>query len=213
MDGGPEAGVQADRAMPAASVIKLPLMVVLEEAWQTGSLKRAEEDVTRMRKMITVSDNPAANTIIGRLGVARVNAWLEQNGYRGTRLQRRVTLQRADPDNVVTASEMTRMLLQIARGEMVSPSASLEMRKVVLAQTRRSRIPAGLPSRAVSGNKTGTLRGIVNDVAFVEAPGGPRYALAVLVSDAGPEAKTSRAIAGLSRKVYAHLTASAGKRP
>jgi beta-lactamase class A len=82
------------------------------------------------------------------------------------------------------------------------------MRTLLLAQTRRTRIPAGLPEGAVCGNKTGTLRGIVNDVAFVEAPGGLRYALAVLISKGGADDPTSRSIAKLSKRVYDLITAA-----
>jgi beta-lactamase class A len=97
------------------------------------------------------------------------------------------------------------MLMEIVRGELVSPAASDEMRRTLLGQTRRTRIPAGVPKEAQVGNKTGTLRGILNDVALVEPPEGARYAVAVLVNHAGPDASTSAAIARFSRRVYGRL--------
>jgi beta-lactamase class A len=208
LDGGGEAGRRATEPQPAASVIKLPLMVVLEDAWLTGGLKRVARDEAALRKAITLSDNPSADRIIDQLGTARINTWLEAHGYTQTRLRHKMAGPRPDGVNTVSAAEMTRMALEIAREECVSPEASSEMRTLLLAQTRRTRIPAGLPEGAVSGNKTGTLRGIVNDVAFVETPGGLRYAMAVLITNAGEDAATSKAIAGLSRKVYDLLTAS-----
>lgn len=211
LDGGGEAGIGADEPMPAASVIKLPLMVVLMDAWRTGQLKRTPADEARVRAAITRSDNEAADGLIDRVGRSQVNAWLEEHGYAGTQLRHKMLGPRPDGPNVVTAAEMTRMLLRIARGELVSPEASREMRALLLAQERRTRIPAGLPPEAVVGNKTGTLRGIVNDVGFVEVPGGRRYALAVLVSEAGSDAATSRAIARLSSKTYEFLAENSAR--
>lgn len=206
-DGG-AAGVLAQEPMPAASLIKVPIMVVLEDAWKQGRLKRLPRDEESVRKAITVSDNPSADWLISRLGKTRVNAWLQEHGYEHTQLKHRLAGPRLDGPNVVSAEDMTRMLLEIAEGKLISPEASTEMRGLLLAQTRRTRLPAELPPDVPVGNKTGTLRGIVNDAAFIEPPGGPRYALAVLVSHAGSDAATSRALARLSRKVYEEITST-----
>ena len=206
---GVQAGVRADEPMPAASVIKLPLMAVVYDAWESGTLERTRAGERRVRPMITRSDNPAADALIERLGVEQINAWLRERGYGETQVRHRMLPLRAitdaDRTNAVSARDVTRMLMEIVRGELVSPAASDEMRRILLAQTRRTRIPAGVPDGATVGNKTGTLRGIVNDVAFVEPPDGPRYAIAVLVNDAGPDASTSEGIARLSRLVYERL--------
>lgn len=206
-EGGGSAGVDAKEAKPAASLIKLPIMVVLEDAWKRGILKRIGRDEESVRKAITVSDNPSADWLISRLGTSQINEWLLEHGYTRTRLKHLLEGPRPNGPNTVSAEEMTRMLLEIAEGKLISPEASAEMRGLLLAQTRRTRIPAGLPEGTVVGNKTGTLRGIVNDAAFIEPPGGPRYALAVLVTQAGSDTATSRALARLSRKVYETVTA------
>jgi len=208
IDGGGWAGVHSDEAMPAASLIKVPIMVVLHDAWKSGTLVRTPRDEESLRQSITVSDNPSADWLIDRLGTSQINAWLEDHGYRQSRLRHKLLGPRPDGPNVVTAEDLTKMLLELANGSLISPKASSEMRALLLAQTRRTRIPAGLPGTATAGNKTGTLRGIVNDAAFVEAPDGRRYAIAVLVSGAGNDEATSRAIARLSTEVY-ELIASA----
>jgi beta-lactamase class A len=209
LEGGGEVGVAQDEPLPAASVIKLPLMVVVYQSWKSGLLRRTGVDEQRVRAMITRSDNPAADTLIDRVGMSQVNTWLEEHGYTGTRLRHKMTGPRPEGSNTVTAAEMTRMLLQIERGELVDGNAGSEMRRLLLAQTRRTRIPAGIPEEAQVGNKTGTLNGIVNDVAFVEPPEGPRYAIAVLISGAAPDATASASIANLSRKVYWYITGEA----
>jgi len=210
---GRSAGVAETEPMPAASVIKLPLMAAVQHAWRGGRLKRTALDEERVRKMVTVSDNPSADALIDRVGMDPVNSWLEEQGYLGTQLRHKLLGARPNGPNVVTAADMTRMLMEIVEGRLVNAEASAEMRRVLLASERRDRIPAGLPPEAVVGNKTGTLNGIVNDVALVEAPSGVKYTLAALVSGARGERATKRAIARLSSRVYDHLTAGLAPQP
>lgn len=202
---GEQAGFNADTPMPAASVIKLPLMVVLEHAWRSGTLERTGVDETRMRKMITQSDNPAANALMERVGLSQVNTWLQEHGYQGTRLKHAMFAPQPEGPNTVTAAEMTRLLLEIAQGTLIDAAASAEMRRILTASERRTRIPAGLPEGVTSGNKTGSLNGIVNDVAFVELADGRTYSLAVLIDRAGADEPTSRAVARFSQRLYERI--------
>lgn len=100
-----------DRVFPAASTIKVPLLVMALEAAQAGQLDlsarvtlRAQdrvpgsgvlhelgaglaltwEDVLTL--MVIVSDNTATNLLIERLGLERVARWLEARGLGSTRL-------------------------------------------------------------------------------------------------------------------------------
>lgn len=205
LENGIEAGLHADEPVAAASVIKLPVMGVLYDAWEKGELERNPRDERLMRRMITVSHNGATNALIDRLGMARINRWLTENGYTETVVHARILDKEPLGPNLVTASEMTRMLEQIVQGTLVSPAASSEMRGILLDQRWQTRIPADLPSEAVVGNKTGTMSDLLHDVAFVETPGGLRYTIAVLIERDNRPAVTSEAIAQLSRQVYDYL--------
>ncbi|WP_104991541.1 serine hydrolase [Deinococcus sp. NW-56] len=103
--------LNADRAFPAASTIKVPLLVqALEEAQAgrldlsarvamtaqdrvpgSGVLHELDEGLRLtwrdvLTLMTVVSDNTATNLLIGQLGVERVNAWLDKRGLTSTRL-------------------------------------------------------------------------------------------------------------------------------
>jgi beta-lactamase class A len=104
---GEEAGVRADEMFNSASVIKIPVLVLAYEMAQKGQLSLTDrvtlraEDVRGgsgvfrhhdtglqptvrdvLLQMVITSDNTATDIAIARVGgVARVNAWLKEQGY------------------------------------------------------------------------------------------------------------------------------------
>ncbi|GHF55964.1 beta-lactamase class A [Deinococcus metalli] len=111
LDGTELAAVNADRVFPAASTIKVPLLVMALEWAQRGDLdldaRVVMQDADRvpgagvlhdlcgglaltwrdvLTLMIVVSDNTATNLVIGHVGVGAVNAWLDHHGHAHTRL-------------------------------------------------------------------------------------------------------------------------------
>ncbi len=108
-----EIAIRADEPMNTLSVIKIPVMVLAMRDAEAGKLDLAErytirpEDRRRgsgllqtfapglaptwrdiMTQMIITSDNTATDLFIHRLGLERVNALLEEQGYKETRLLR-----------------------------------------------------------------------------------------------------------------------------
>lgn len=203
---GAEAGVVAEQPEPAASLAKAPLLAALEAAWAERTIDRRPQDAALARKMITRSDNAAADELLKRIGAAKVNIWLDSQGYRLTRLGSGFTPPKIARTSTTSAGDMSRLMLDLARGALVSEKASAEMRSWFEAQTRRGRIPAGLPPGAVCGNKTGTLDSLTHDAAYVIPPGSPPYGIAVLINAPGSETEHSALIKSLSRKVYGLLS-------
>ncbi len=104
---GEEAGVRADETFNSASVIKIPVMVLAYQMAEQSKLSLDErvtlraEDVRGgsgvfryhdaglqptlrdvLMQMIITSDNTATDVAIAKVGgVARLNAWLEEQGY------------------------------------------------------------------------------------------------------------------------------------
>ena len=89
-------------------------------------------------------------------------------------------------------------LAKAYRGELVSANASKRMVDLLLGQTRRTKIPAGVPAGVQVANKTGELAAVQNDVAIVY--GTRPYVIAVMTNDVDKSAATN--IADLSAKVY-----------
>ncbi|MES4792713.1 MAG: serine hydrolase, partial [Chloroflexota bacterium] len=82
--------------------------------------------------MMIVSDNTATNLLLHRLGLARVQEWIESAGLADTRLQRVMMDQRAalsGRDNLASPADMLTLLTRIREGTCVSPEASAHMRR------------------------------------------------------------------------------------
>lgn len=202
---GTEAGVEPDRLVPAASVIKLVVMAALYDAWENGRLKRTASDEKRLRQMITLSKNIVTNQLIERVGMERINAWLVENGFSQTTVRALILREEPWGPNLMTPRETTQLLDAIVRGEVVSPKASDEMRRLLLAQRWKERIPAGLPEGVTVGNKTGTMHDLLHDAAFVETPEGLKYSVAIFVERVDRSAVKSERIANISRNLHNYL--------
>ena len=159
---------QEHRALPSASLIKLPILVAFWEAVEAGGADPAERvsvpaeariEGTGVLKalapglqptwsdlatlMITVSDNVATNLVIDRLGMGAIQAWIDKAGLAETRLERRMmdrVAMSAGRGNWTSAADMETLLCAIAAGTCVSSEASGQMRRVLEAQQIQDRL-------------------------------------------------------------------------
>ncbi len=185
--------LRPDESFPAASVIKLPLVMALHAEAAAGRLELAErvgpgapaEGTGVLRDLrdvgplslrdlaalaIAVSDNTATNRLIERLGMDTVNGWLDAWDCPRTRLRRRMyDLDAAARglENVVTPREAAALLRRLLAGECGGRAAS----DAVLALLERcqdgSLLGRFLPDGTRLAHKTGTLARSRNDAGIV----------------------------------------------
>jgi beta-lactamase class A len=176
----------------------------------------AQEDGARLRvrellvPMIQLSDNTASNYLMSFFGFDTINATGARTGMTSTRLARHFLDYTAivhHHDNVTTPADMARLLYSIAHGAreetktVASPAHCKRMIRIMLGQTDRDGIPAGLPAGTQVANKTGEIDGTRNDVAIVEPFADSPYILTVYskwVSDYGAVYDAMHHIAKLS---------------
>ncbi|RST29937.1 serine hydrolase [Sphingomonas ginkgonis] len=110
----------------------------------------------------------------------------------------------ADPRDQGSALGMARLLARIDRGELLRP-ASRAWLLDVLGRTRTGpdRIAAGLPAGARLAHKTGSLRGVTDDVGIATLPGGRRIAIAVLASGPASDGKARAALIAAAARAIA----------
>lgn len=179
---------RANVLRPAASLLKLPLVGAIRTAIAAGRLDRSasvqvrELSPTYMRSVVAAfdpdhrlslselcglclvtSDNPIAQHLLDRVGREAVNGYLLSVGCERTRLTGGFSdaeLDAPETADVTTAREALTLLASLLGGGG-SIAAALEN------NVRAARIPLRLPPGTRAPNKTGTLPGVVNDVALV----------------------------------------------
>lgn len=217
---GEEAAVHADDTFNSASVIKIPVFVMAYQLADRGQASLDErltirkEDVRAgsgifryhdpglqptlrdvLMQMVITSDNTATDLAIAKVGgVARVNTWMNDNGFgEGLRLTQTTGelfakyaalpqgVSRNDKTNADRAfwlGEMTpratgRMLEAIHRGRLASAKASEEMIRVMRAQQAGARRLPHFVDVPIA-HKTGDFPPVLaNDVGIAFARSGP----------------------------------------
>ncbi|NJP53662.1 serine hydrolase [Streptomyces sp. SBST2-5] len=242
IDTGAQLDEGADQPVCTASVHKLCLLVALHREAAAGRLDLTERvdcppdartkgptglavmlDSARLSLrdlaylMIAVSDNAAADLLLGRVGLDTVNAATDRLGLTRTRAVHTfgemlatlkedagpggagaltdphviARLRALDParTNRSTPREMTRLLAAVWRDEAGTAEHCAAMRRLLALQVWPHRLASGFPFDDVHvAGKTGTLPTVRNEVGVVEYPDGGRYAVAVFTRTANPAA-------------------------
>ncbi|MDQ7839430.1 MAG: serine hydrolase [bacterium] len=184
-----------EERFPAASVIKVPVLVEALRQAQSDALRlderlpvRAEDKVggfgilkdlesvqeltllDLLTLMIISSDNTAANLCIERVGMTAVNKTMAALGLKETTLQRKMMDMEARKrglDNFTTPADMARLLELLAGKRILTPEACDLALGILRRQQVRDRIPLRLPPDVAVGHKTGELPGVRHDVGIV----------------------------------------------
>ncbi len=170
LESGEGLGINQSESFPAASLVKIPIMVeVFRQAsegllrWDTWVEIGAEDQVTGagvihalapgirfrasdlVKLMIVVSDNTAANILLDMVGIDAVNETMQRAGLHGTRIYNKLQIVPVGRQggNVTTAEDMTFLLAALSRGEIVSWDACRRMVDIM----KRQQFKEGLPSR------------------------------------------------------------------
>ncbi len=205
---GMTSGVNATASLPAASTIKIPVMVEVfrqmelgrldlgtivhleyadrDSGW--GDLADAPAGTRRTVKqllwlMITKSDNTATNMLIRKVGRTHINATMSGLGLRSTYLGDYI---RSETDTIryalrTSPHDMVSLLDSIARDRLVDEWSSREMLAILTGQTHNGLLPEPLPKSVKIAHKTGSLHDTLNDVGIVYENGEP-YVIAVMTT-------------------------------
>jgi len=200
---GRTVSVKADQLFPTASLYKLLVMYRVVQAMESGSISPestvviGDDDVLQdepdegfalgdtptveeaLAVMITYSSNAAAMALVGEIGGSTVvqSAAVE--------LGMDNTVEVGD-SFYSTPRDIARFFELLARGQLISPSASEKMILILLQQAINDRIPALLPPETPVAHKTGELDDVRNDAGIVYAPAG-WYVIVVMSSEGTPD--------------------------
>jgi beta-lactamase class A len=227
---GLSTSVNANAQMPAASTIKIPVMVEVfkrlehgdfdlnrkvtlqasDRDWGSGDLCDApagsKYTVSRLLTlMITVSDNTATNMLIRLVHRGAINEEMAGLGLTQTSLHDYIRSE--GPIRYAlrsSANDMVRLMTAMARFQLIDEWSSREMIAIMSGQHHNGLIPVPLPKGTTIAHKTGELHDTLNDVGVVYLNSEP-YAIAVMATNLSTLDAGYSFIQGVSRIAYHEL--------
>lgn len=225
-DTGDYLNINGDRSVPAASTIKIPVLLAFFEDVDAGEIRLDEPLVMRKELvateagsmqyqpigtqfsaletaeyMITISDNTATNMLIDRLGGAdKLNQRFRSWGLK------QIVIRNPLPDlegtNTVTPQDMAALMLKLTDKTFLS-SSSREQALTILRQTvTNTLLPQGLDEDAEIAHKTGDIGSVVGDIGLIEMPNGQHYVAAILVQRPHNDPRAQELIRKISKLTY-----------
>lgn len=158
------------------------------------------------KRMITDSDNTAANIMLDRVGgVSAINSEVAQLDLKDTKMARRLmdtAALKAGRDNYTSVRDVATILQRLANYRLISKRVDQAMLTILKANTDHSKLVKNLPTRATIYNKTGDYQayGVQNDAAIVKNRQGT-FIMTVMAADGEREAQTT-ALNDLGQKLY-----------
>jgi len=186
-----------DRQFGAASTVKIPLMVTIyrqidrgeraldnqyvlrneEKAVGSGVLLHLHEGLSPTLEdliylMISISDNTATNILIDMARMDHVNEVIGSLGMQHSTLARKMQGKPAEgrqQENWATSNDYVKALQAILAKRAASPGSCDRMIAMLEKQQNTKRISRYLPEGPDIrwGSKTGSVKGVTNDVGFI----------------------------------------------
>lgn len=220
--------LNADKKIPSASIIKIPLLIYLMQNVEEGKVKLSDSYQLKeadkvggsgelqykptafpatyeylAKEMIRVSDNTATNILIRKLGLTQFQEWLKVNGYKTIQLNRYMM----DFDaiakgyqNYTSPGEMNKLLLDLYNENLLNKSSTLQVIEWLKNCEDNSAIPHLLPKGIAIAHKTGTLEYVRGDAGILY--GEKTIVLTVMVEHFSNVANADKIIAEIGRLAY-----------
>jgi beta-lactamase class A len=233
LDTGNYVDVNASNSFPAASTIKVPILLAFFQDVDAGKI-RLDEMLTMQQsmiaggsgnlqykpagtqynalevvtKMITISDNTATNMLIARLGgIQALNERFRTWGLTTTTIRNQ--LPDLEGTNTTSPKELGNLMAIVSQGNLVSmPSRDL-MLDILRRTQRDSLLPSGLGTGARAFHKTGDIGTMLADTGLIVVPTGKRYIATVMVQRPQNDPRAEKLISSVSRAAYEEFSQNA----
>lgn len=229
LDSGEYLDVAASRTIPAASTIKIPILVaffeavdqgkiLLDDQWTvtetvigggSGNLQYKKEG-SQLSALLTASemsinsDNTATNMVIEQLGGKDVlNLRFQQWGMKQTQINN--PLPDLDGTNLTTASDLAYLLARINQGDILSTRSRDRLMRIMGATENDRLLPQSLSAGADIVHKTGDIGFIIGDAGLIDMPNGRRYVAAIFIERPYNDPKGKDLLHNIAEKFYKYL--------
>ena len=226
---GYTSGYNMNEIMPAASTIKVPIMVEVfrqmaqgkfdlnrrvelfakDRDWGSGDIANSPVGATfpvstLLTQMITVSDNTAANMLIRLVGRANINHTMARLGLHHTHLADYIRTEAWSVRSTLrtTPADMVRLLAKMANDKLIDTWSSKQMIAILEEQEINTLLPEPLPNIPIA-HKTGSFNDTLNDVGIVYAD--QPYVIAVMTTNLPSLPVGRQFIRRISKVAYSHF--------
>ncbi len=226
LDNGGYVDINAAASFPAASTIKIPILVAFFQDVDAGKIRlnelltlqqemiaggsgnmKSKQPGTQFTalevatKMMTISDNTATNMLIERMGgMEMLNQRFRSWGLRTTSV--RNLLPDVEGTNTASPKELATLMAMVGKGNLVSMRSRDRILDIMRRNTRNHLLPTGLGTGAIIAHKTGNIGSMLADVGLVDLPTGKRYLAAVMVQRPRNDPSAAALIKSISRAAY-----------
>ncbi|WP_026731406.1 serine hydrolase [Fischerella sp. PCC 9605] len=230
LDNGGYVDINASSSFPAASTIKIPILVAFFQDVDAGKI-RLDEMLTMQKemvaggsgdmqykpagsqfkalevatKMMTISDNTATNMLITRMGgIEALNQRFRSWGLTTTVIRNQL------PDlqgtNTTSPKELGNLMGMVSQGNLVSMISRDRILDIMRNTVRNTLLPSGLGQGATIAHKTGDIGTMLADAGLVDLPTNKRYVVAVMVKRPNNDPNARKLISSISRAAYQQFT-------
>ncbi len=196
--------IDADEPFPAASIIKIPILIemfreieqgkfsledtmVLEDYYRapgSGKLQYSQGGIAHSmdylaKIMIENSDNSSTNMIMAKLGgMPEVNKAMKSWGLNTTHIN--TWLPDLDGTNITTARELAKMLYNIDSTNILNNNSKKHIANYLGHVKNNRLLQAGLPKDAILLHKTGDIGFMLGDAGLVKTADGKKYIVVIM---------------------------------
>jgi beta-lactamase class A len=228
VDTGNYLDINGEQSFSAASTIKLPILMALFQAVDSGKV-RLDETLTVRRdliasgsgelqnspgaklsvlqtatKMIAISDNTGTNMIIDRLGGKEdLNSKFKSWGLRKTVIRR--MLGDFQGANTTSPADLVRLSALLAKHQLISEASRSKVLDILNQTENRKLLPAGLGKGSAIAHKTGTLGRLIGDAGIIEMPNGKLYLAGIFVRRSFNDLRARDFVQAVSKLTYNYI--------
>ncbi len=233
LNSGSYVDVNAGASFPAASTIKVPILVAFFGDVDAGKI-RLDEILTMQQdmvaggsgnmqykpvgtqytalevatKMITISDNTATNMLIAKLGgIEALNQRFRSWGLTTTVIRNK--LPDLEGTNTTSPKELGNLLAMVNQGNLVSMQSRDRLLDIMRHTERDTLLPSGLGAGATVAHKTGDIGTMLADAGLVDMPNGKRYIATVMILRPNNDPRAEKLISAISRIAYQQFSQNA----
>ncbi len=237
LNSGSYVDVNAGASFPAASTIKVPILVALFRDVDAGKI-RLDEILTMQKdmvaggsgnmqykpvgtqftvlelatKMITISDNTATNMLIAKLGgIEELNQRFRSWGLITTVIRNK--LPDLEGTNTTSPKELGNLLAMVNQGNLVSMQSRDRLLDIMRHTERDTLLPSGLGVGAIIAHKTGDIGTMLADAGLVDMPNGKRYIATVMILRPNNDPRAEKLISAISGIAYQQFSQNAAPNP